>query len=156
MIMIIIKQRWFKCIKCMNKGDELYDIPTCCTKFLKYDPFWHWIESICHIQLKNNPIRVKVPWIIASQPPLIITPNWFGENCVTKVSRNWRHKTRLVNWYNVPPIVMGRNPLESFVMVNKHVAPRTHAIWGEMWPYAIWEQNWNNWRNPFVEFLGLK
>jgi hypothetical protein len=25
-----------------------------------------------------------------------------------------------------------------------------------MWPYAIWEQNWNNRGNPLVEFLGWK
>jgi hypothetical protein len=31
------------------KGDELYDVPTYCTKFLKYDPFLPQIESICHI-----------------------------------------------------------------------------------------------------------
>jgi hypothetical protein len=30
--------------------DELYDVPTYCMKFLKYDPFWHQIESIIHIQ----------------------------------------------------------------------------------------------------------
>jgi hypothetical protein len=26
-ITMIVKQRIFKCIKCMNKGDELYDVP---------------------------------------------------------------------------------------------------------------------------------
>jgi hypothetical protein len=30
----------------MNKGDELYDVPTYSTKFLKYDPSWHWIEGV--------------------------------------------------------------------------------------------------------------
>jgi hypothetical protein len=25
------------CIECTNKGDELYDVSTCCMKFLKYD-----------------------------------------------------------------------------------------------------------------------
>jgi hypothetical protein len=35
------KTRWFKCIKCTNKGYKLYDVPTCCTKFLKYDLSWH-------------------------------------------------------------------------------------------------------------------
>jgi hypothetical protein len=44
----------------MNKGDELYDIATYYMKFWKYDPFWHYIESICHIQLENNLIKVKV------------------------------------------------------------------------------------------------
>ncbi len=33
MIIMIIKQGKFKCIKCMNKGDELYDIFTYDTKF---------------------------------------------------------------------------------------------------------------------------
>jgi hypothetical protein len=44
----------------MNKGDDVYDIPTCCTKFLKYDPFEDQIEDICNVQLDNNPIGVKV------------------------------------------------------------------------------------------------
>jgi hypothetical protein len=39
MIMMIIKYGTLKCIECTNKGDELYDVPTCYTKFLKYDPF---------------------------------------------------------------------------------------------------------------------
>jgi len=43
----------------MNKRDELYDVSTYYTKFLKYDLFWHQIEGIGHIQL-NNPIGVKV------------------------------------------------------------------------------------------------
>ncbi len=59
-IMMIIKQRRFKCIKCMNKKDELYDVPTHCMKFLKYDPSWHWIEGIHHIKLEKNPIKMKV------------------------------------------------------------------------------------------------
>jgi hypothetical protein len=25
-----------------------------------YDPFWHQVENICHIQLKNNLVEVKV------------------------------------------------------------------------------------------------
>jgi hypothetical protein len=37
-IMMIVKQKIFKCIECMNKRDELYDVFTWCTKFLKYDP----------------------------------------------------------------------------------------------------------------------
>ncbi len=44
----------------MNKGDELYDVPIYYTKFLKYDFSWHQIEGICHIQLKNHLVRVKV------------------------------------------------------------------------------------------------
>jgi hypothetical protein len=38
-VMMVVKQGRFKCIKCMNKGDELHDVSTCCTKFLKYDHF---------------------------------------------------------------------------------------------------------------------
>jgi len=29
-----------------------------------------------------------MPWIITSQPPLVATPNWCGEKCVAKASRN--------------------------------------------------------------------
>ncbi len=44
----------------MNKGGELYDVSTYYKKFLKYDPFWHWIKSVYHIQLDNNLVGVKV------------------------------------------------------------------------------------------------
>jgi hypothetical protein len=39
MIMVIIKQGRLKCIDCMNKGDELFDVSTYCMKLLKYDSF---------------------------------------------------------------------------------------------------------------------
>jgi hypothetical protein len=39
--------------------DELYDVPTCCMKFLN-DFSWLWIEGIHHIQLENNLVEVKV------------------------------------------------------------------------------------------------
>jgi hypothetical protein len=38
MITMIVKQRKLECIEYMNKRDELYDVPTFYTKFLKYDP----------------------------------------------------------------------------------------------------------------------
>jgi hypothetical protein len=33
-----VKHTRLECIECMNKGYELYDVPTYCTKLLKYDP----------------------------------------------------------------------------------------------------------------------
>ncbi len=48
-ITMTIKQKKLKYIKCTNKMDELYDVPTYCMKFLKYDPSWHWIEGICYV-----------------------------------------------------------------------------------------------------------
>jgi hypothetical protein len=36
-ITMIIKQGKLKYMECMNKRDKLYDVSTCCTKFLKYD-----------------------------------------------------------------------------------------------------------------------
>jgi hypothetical protein len=44
----------------MNEKDELYDVSTRNTIFLKYDPFWHQIKNVYHFQLKNNLIGVKV------------------------------------------------------------------------------------------------
>jgi hypothetical protein len=41
MIMVIVKQRIFKCIECANKEDKLYDVPTCCMKILTYNLFLH-------------------------------------------------------------------------------------------------------------------
>jgi hypothetical protein len=35
MIMVIIKQGKLKCIECMNKDDELHDVPTSSTKFFE-------------------------------------------------------------------------------------------------------------------------
>jgi hypothetical protein len=55
-----VKHARFKCIKYTNKRDKLYDVSDCNTIFLKYDPFWHQIKSVCHVQLENNLIGVKV------------------------------------------------------------------------------------------------
>jgi hypothetical protein len=87
-------------------------------------------------------------WIIASHPPLVVTLNWCREKCVAKALWNWRHKTQFVSWDNVSPTVMGRIPLESLVMVKRRAVLRTRVIRSGMWPYAIWEQSWNNWENP--------
>jgi hypothetical protein len=57
MVIVIIKQGRFKC---MNKRDKLYDVPTFYTIFLKYDPSWHWIKGIHHVQLENSLVKVKV------------------------------------------------------------------------------------------------
>jgi hypothetical protein len=48
-ITMTVKQMKFKCIKCTNKGDELYYVPICYMKFLKYDHSWHWIGGVCHV-----------------------------------------------------------------------------------------------------------
>jgi len=58
--MVTVKQKRLKCIECTNKRDELYDVSTYCTKFLKYDPSLHRIENVGQIQLKNNPVEMKV------------------------------------------------------------------------------------------------
>jgi hypothetical protein len=60
-----------------------------------------------------------MPWIIASQPPLVATLNWCEEKCVTKVSQNQRHKMWLVSRYNDSPITMGQTPLEGLVMAKR-------------------------------------
>ncbi len=91
---------WTNGMNCMMSPSYVH------MKFLKYDPFWHQIENVFHIQLENNPIgwRSKVhimPWITTSQLPLIATLKWCREKCVTKMLWNWRHKTWLVNRYNV-------------------------------------------------------
>jgi hypothetical protein len=39
MVIVSIKQGRLKCIKCMNKKDELYDVLSCSMKILKFDPF---------------------------------------------------------------------------------------------------------------------
>ncbi len=46
--------------------------------------------------------------------------------------------------YNVSPIAIGWTPPKGLAMAKKQFVPKTHAIWGEMWPYVIWEQSWNN------------
>jgi len=43
-----------------KQKNELHDVSTCYMKFLKYDLSWHEIENICHVQLKDNSIEVKV------------------------------------------------------------------------------------------------
>jgi len=55
-------------------------------------------------------------WIILSQPPLIVTLNWCGENCVAKASQNWRDKLRLVGQYNASPTTMGWKLMYAFAI----------------------------------------
>ncbi len=103
-----------------------------------------WWRSKVHLLL----------WITISHPPLIATLNWCGEKCVAKVLRNWKHKTQIVNQYNVSPIAMGWTPLESLVMVKRWAVPKIHAIQSGMWLCAIWKQSWNNWKSPRLNLLG--
>jgi len=158
MIMVTIKGR-FKSVECMNKGNELYDV--WCTKFLKYDLFKHWVESICYVELENNSVgwRFEVhlmPWIIVSHPPLVTTLNWCGEKCVVKASQNWRHKVQLMSWYNVFTTTMGWTPLEDLVKVRRRATLNTCVIQRGMWPCVIWEQSWNNYGNPLAKFSRWK
>jgi hypothetical protein len=83
------KETW--CIKCMNKGDKLYDVPTCYTKFLKYDLFYIKLKAFTTSSWRTTQsgwrsIVHLMLWIIVSQPRLVATLNWCGEKCVTKVS----------------------------------------------------------------------
>jgi hypothetical protein len=97
-----------------------------------------------------------MPWIIISHPPLDAIPNWCGENCVTKTSRNWKHKMRLVNQYSTSLVAMGWIPLEGLVMVKKHFAQRKFVIQYGMWPFAIWKKSWNLCGNPLMKSYGWK
>jgi len=161
MIIVTIKQGRFKCIKCMNKGDKLYDVPTFYMKFLKYDLFWHWIKGICHVQLENNLVGLKVQGAFdAMDYNFTSTLGCYSKlvwnKCVAKTLWNWRHKMRLVNQYNASLTTMGQIPPKVLVMVKKQITPRICAIWHGMWPWAIWEQSCNNCENPFAEFSRWK
>ncbi len=88
-----------------------------------------------------------MPWIIVSHPPLVVISNWCREKCVAKASQNWKHKTWIVNQYNVSPITMGWIPLDGLVMVKRWVAPRYVG-------FDVGKQSWNNYRNPFANLPG--
>jgi hypothetical protein len=133
------------------------DVLICYMIFLKYDPFWHQIESMKIMfnwrttQLGWRSKALLMSWIIISHPPLVATPNWCGEKCVAKASRNWRHKMQLMNWYDFSPPTMGRIPHEGLVMVKKQNTPRICVIQCGIWPCVIWKQSWNNCGNPFTK-----
>jgi hypothetical protein len=97
-----------------------------------------------------------IPWITTSHPPLVVIPNWCKEKCVTKASRNWKHKMRLVSQYNVSPMTMRQTPLEGLVMAKRQAVLRICAIQHGMWPCKIWEQSWNKCENPLVNFFEWK
>ncbi len=40
-----------------------------------------------------------------------------------------------MNQYNVSSTTMGQTPPKGLVMAKKSIAPKTHVIWGGMWPY---------------------
>jgi hypothetical protein len=138
MVMVTIKER-LKNVECTNKGNELYDVPICCMKFLKYGFFRHWVEGIFYVELEKNLIkwRSKVHLmlkIIVSHSPLVATPNWCGEKCVAKAFRNWRHKVQIMSWYNVFSTTMGQTPPKDLVKVKRWVRwmlaqdPPTHLL----------------------------
>jgi len=159
MITMTIKHGKFKCTKCMNKRDELYDVPIYCTKFLKYDYSWHRIEGIRHVYLKNHLIRVKVPFdtmVHSFTSPLVAIVNWWEEKCVAKTSWKWRHKVWFVSQYNAYLMAMRQTPLEGLIMLKRQITPKICTIWHGMWPYTIWEESWNNCGNPFVESFEWK
>jgi hypothetical protein len=67
-------------------------------------------------------------WITISQPPLVATPNCYGEKCVAKTSWNWKHKTQRESGYNVSSTTMGQTPPKCLVMAKSWAAPKTHVI----------------------------
>jgi hypothetical protein len=61
--------------------------------FLKYNLAWDNVEGICNIYLQHHPIKVniKVAQILCtttSQPPLIMTPNWWGDKWAKNALQN--------------------------------------------------------------------
>jgi hypothetical protein len=74
---------------------------------------WHWIEGIHHVQLDNNLVEVKVQGASNAM------------DCVAKASQIWRHKTCLVNWYNIFFTIMEWIPLEVLVMAKRWDIPKT-------------------------------
>jgi hypothetical protein len=135
-------------LKCINKGNNLYNVPTYYMKFLKYDYFLHQIESIHHIQLKNHPIKMKVQNALNTMDHNFTSTfgcnsNWCGEKCVAKESWNWRHKARLMSRYNASPIIMGQIPPKGFNEAKRQATPRICAIQFGMW---LWESTYKIFR----------
>jgi hypothetical protein len=97
-IMMIIKQGTLKCITCMNKGDELYDVPIYYTKFLNMILLDIKLKAFAMSNWRTTQSRWRskmhlIPWITTSLLPLVATPNQCKKKCVAKASRNWKHKT---------------------------------------------------------------
>jgi len=140
-----IKQRRFKCIECINKGDELCDVFTYYMKLLKYDPSWHWIENICHIQLKNNIIRVKVH----SGPNVIdyCFTNHFSYKLQIGVKKKVLQKHQKIEnikhglWMNImfPPLQWDEVH-SGLVMAKKWATLRTCVIQNGLWPCVMWKK----------------
>ncbi len=119
------------------------------------------IKSICHIQLKDNPIKVKV------QGALDVVDSCFtstlgyksklmrGEMCYKGIT-NWMHKVRLVSQYNTSPMAMGRTPPKGLIMVKRRVVPRICVIQHGMWPCARWKQSLHICGNPLTKSFGWK
>jgi hypothetical protein len=91
---------------------------------------WHWIEGIHHLQLENKLVEVKVQGASnAMDYYFTSTLGCYSElmrdKCVAKASQNWRHKTCLVNWYNIFLTTMEQIPLEVLVMAKRWDIPKT-------------------------------
>jgi hypothetical protein len=102
----------------------LHDVSTYCMKFFKYDPSWDQIEGICHLQLENNLIEVKVqgaPDVLDSHFITTFNCNYkvVRGKCVAKALWNWKHNLQLVNQYNVSPIIIKQTSLKGLVIAKR-------------------------------------
>ncbi len=135
-----------------------------CEFVFAYGSFVH--QKCSHYALTNLLFGLcRFVWIIE---PLVALPSPNHLQVVFKV-KTWQqnvwpqgdrrmgaHKAQLVNRYDISPIAMGQIPPKSLIMVKRWATPRTRAIRGGMWPYAIWKQSWNKWGNPLTKSFGWK
>jgi hypothetical protein len=132
-VTMIIKQRRFKCIDYTIKGISCMMTPPTTQSSWNMTPLNTKLKAFTMSNWRITYLKWRskvhlMPWITISHPPLVITPNWWGEKCVTKVSQNWRHKVRLLSRYNVSSMVMEQTPLEGLIMAKRRVAPRICVI----------------------------
>jgi hypothetical protein len=54
-------------------------------QLMEYNPLGNNVESICNVHLQYHPMRetfkaTQISYTIVSQPPLIATLNWWGDD----------------------------------------------------------------------------
>jgi hypothetical protein len=106
------------------------------------------ISTSIMAQLGCRPKRARMPkWMIASHPPGVNTPNWWGNKCSWNGIQSCRTMEWLISRRNILPAIIRWRPHVSFTIGNNCLAPSIRAINLKISPWAIVIVAWNNFEN---------
>ncbi len=98
-----------------NKRENLRQLASYHTKLLKDGFPINGVEAFATSIYSTTQLgwtfkTIQTPWTITSHPPFIITPNWWNDKWMQKISQNYMHKVLLTNQYKTSPAIINRMP----------------------------------------------